>query len=144
MSQFRPLSESVMASPQITLDDINSAAAEGVTLIICNRPDNEEPGQLNGESVRAAAAAKGISFAAIPISNLNVDRSTVEAMADALESADGKVLAYCRTGTRSTFLWSFASSLRGGDHDQIIAQAAQAGYDVSPARTMMEQLAPGV
>ena len=55
VSDFRTLSDTVMASPQIALADIDDAATQGVKLVICNRPDDEEPGQLNVAEIEAAA-----------------------------------------------------------------------------------------
>ncbi len=141
MSQFRHLSDSVMASPQISLDDIAAAYEQGVTLIICNRPDDEDPGQLNSTEIRLAAAEKGIEYLWVPISGGNFGEAQVREMADALAGNDGKVLAYCRSGTRSTLLWALAEASMGGDPDQLARQANMAGYDTSPVRQGMEMLA---
>ena len=64
----------------------------------------------------------------------------VTAMADAIENADGKILAYCRSGTRSTLLWALARAAKG-DHPAVLSeQAADAGYDLSPVAAMMDML----
>lgn len=141
MSQFRRLSDSVMASPQISLADIESAHDQGVTLIICNRPDDEEPGQLDSGSIRQAAAEKGIDYLLIPITQAGFSEPQVGAMADALASAEGQVLAYCRSGTRSTLLWALAEASTGGDPDVLAGQAQAAGYDISPVRPVMDMMA---
>jgi uncharacterized protein (TIGR01244 family) len=141
MSKFRRLSESVMASPQLALPDIDLAHAQGVTLIICNRPDDEESGQLGGDLIREAAAKKGIEYRSIPISGGNFKEPEVAAMVDALESATGQVLAFCRSGTRSTLLWALAEASIGEDPDVLAQQAEAAGYDVSPVRPVMDMLA---
>jgi uncharacterized protein (TIGR01244 family) len=62
-------------------------------------------------------------------------------MAAALEGASGPVLAYCRSGTRSTLLWALAEASKGADPDELAAAAARAGYDVSPIRTLIDMLA---
>lgn len=141
MSDFRSLSDSVLASPQISLDDIANAKEKGVTLIINNRPDGEEEGQLEGSAVERAAKSAGIGYISIPIGQAGFSQPQVQAMADALDSAEGPVLAYCRSGTRSTFLWSLAQASMGGDPDGIAAAALSAGYDVSPVRPAMDMLA---
>jgi uncharacterized protein (TIGR01244 family) len=141
ISQFRRLSDSVLASPQISLEDIEHARAEGVTLIVCNRPDGEDPGQLESESIRQTAAEKGIDYLSIPITASGFSEPQVAAMADALAGAEGKVLAYCRSGTRSTLLWALAQASTGGDPDVLAAQARAAGYDVAPVRPAMDILA---
>ena len=58
-----------------------------------------------------------------------------------LDTADGPVLGFCRTGTRSTLLWALVQAHRGRDLDEVAGEAAKAGYDVSPVRPAMEQLA---
>src|SRR3546814_6500546 len=108
MSDFRKLSGTMLASSQLRLDDIASAAAAGVTLIINNRPDGEEPGAPQGAEIEAAAMAAGIDYRAIPVRPGGFDESQAAAMQEALERARGTVLAYCRTGTRSTLLWALA------------------------------------
>ena len=62
-------------------------------------------------------------------------------MTEALAEAQGPVLAYCRSGTRSTLLWSLAQAQNGRDPDAIAADAAGAGYDVAPIRPLLKALA---
>lgn len=143
LSDFRPLSITVLASPQISLEDIESAKAAGVTLIVNNRPDGEEPSAPQGDAIAAAASAAGIGYLAIPIGQSGYSEAKVDAMAAALAGAEGKVLAYCRSGTRSTFLWSLAQAKSGADPDTIATAAMAAGYDITPVRPMVETLAAG-
>lgn len=143
MSQFRRLSDTVYASPQIMPADIAQAAAEGVTLIINNRPDGEAPDQPPGEEIAAAAQAAGIAYRAIPVGGGGFAEPQVNAMVEALGSTDGPVLAYCRTGTRSTLLWSLAQAKLGRDPEEIAAAANAAGYDIGPVRPMVDMLAAG-
>jgi uncharacterized protein (TIGR01244 family) len=66
----------------------------------------------------------------------------VEAMEAALAAAGDKpVLAYCRSGTRSTLLWALAQARMGMTTDTIAAHAAGAGYDVSPILPQLDFLA---
>ena len=53
------------------------------------------------------------------------------------------MLAYCRSGTRSTLLWALAEASRGGEPAALAASAAQAGYDISPVRAVVDMLAAG-
>lgn len=143
MSQFRRLSDTVYASPQIMPEDVALAAAEGITLIINNRPDGEAPDQPDGDEIAAAAQAAGIAYRAIPVGGGGFAEPQVNAMVDALASTDGPVLAYCRTGTRSTLLWSLAQARLGRDPEEIAAAANAAGYDIGPVRPMVDMLAAG-
>ena len=141
MSSFHKLSSSVLASPQIAPADIEAARAEGVRLVINKRPDGEAPDQPSGSEIEAAARAAGMDYRAIPVTPGGFDEGQVQAMAEALENADGKVLAYCRSGTRSTLLWALAQAACGADPQAIADAAADAGYDVSPVRPAIEMLA---
>ena len=141
MSDFRTLNENIHVSPQLTLDDVATAAAEGVVMIVNNRPDGEEPSAPQGEDIAAAAAAAGLNYVAIPIGHSGFSEPQVDAMITALEQAEGPILAYCRSGTRSTLLWALAAAKQGVAPDAIARTAAQAGYDVSPIRPMIDMLA---
>ncbi len=141
MSEFRKLSGTVWASPQIGVEDVAEAAAAKFALIINNRPDGEAPDQLDGELIAQAARDAGMEYRAIPVGQSGFSEAQVAAMAEALSSTDGKTLAYCRSGTRSTFLWSLAQAQQGKEPDDIVAAAAGAGYDVSPIKAGIDMLA---
>ena len=141
MTGFRRLSETVFASPQITPDDIAAAREAGVTLVINNRPDGEAEDQPPGARIEAAAREAGMDYRAIPVGGAGFGEPQVEAMAEALESAQGAVLAYCRSGTRSTLLWALAQARAGRDPEEIAAAAQAAGYDVAPVRPAIDMLA---
>jgi uncharacterized protein (TIGR01244 family) len=141
MSDFRRLTENVLVSPQLALEDVAAAAAVGVTLIVNNRPDGEDPDAPQGDAIADAAAAAGLNYVAIPIGHSGFSEPQVDAMIRALDQAEGPILAYCRSGTRSTLLWALASAKQGEDPDTIARTAAQAGYDVSPIRSVIDMLA---
>lgn len=138
---FRQISDKVLASPQIGLDEVAEASALGVTLIINNRPEDESDDQTPGAAIEAAACAAGIAYIAIPVTHAGFSEWQVTAMAKALSETQGPVLAYCRSGTRSTLLWAMAQASSGANPDTLAAQAAAAGYDISPVRAMVDMLA---
>lgn len=140
MSAFRKLDDKVMASPQISLADVKAAKALGVRLIVNNRPEGESDDQVPGSEIEAAARSEGMDYIAIPITHTGFSHGQVEAMAQALAKADGPVLAYCRSGTRSTLLWALAEASQGQSSDALAAAARQAGYDLTPIRAMMDML----
>ena len=137
---FRSVTNDLMVSPQISLDAVAEAKTLGVTLIINNRPEGESDDQVPGADIEAAAQAAGLEYVAIPITHSGFSQPQVEAMVAALQGAEGKVLAYCRSGTRSTLLWALAESAQGGDPDSLTNMAAKAGYDVGPVRPLMDML----
>ena len=126
---MRRLDETAFVAPgRIAPADMPGLAAAGIRLVVNNRPDGEEPGQPSSAEIEAAARAAGLDYRHIPVAGgFPADR--VAAMADALD--EGPVLAFCRSGTRSTWLWALARSSRGADGQTLIRQAAQAGYDLS-------------
>ncbi|MCZ8135610.1 MAG: TIGR01244 family sulfur transferase [Porphyrobacter sp.] len=140
MSGFRKLTENVFVSPQLALEDVAAAAAAGVAMIVNNRPDGEEPDAPQGDEISAAAAAAGLNYVAIPVGHSGFSEPQVDAMIAALEQAEGPILAYCRSGTRSTFLWALAAAKQGENPDTIARAAMQAGYDISPIRAMIDML----
>ncbi|MFC0634394.1 TIGR01244 family sulfur transferase [Brevundimonas balnearis] len=133
----RPLDPAVHVSPQIALEDLAVLKARGYGAVISNRPDGEEPGQPSADQVRAAAEAEGLGFVHIPISMPNLGPDQVQAMRAALEDLPGPVLAFCKSGTRSAVMWALTQA---GERpaDDLIAQAAEVGYDISGLRGRLE------
>jgi uncharacterized protein (TIGR01244 family) len=140
---FRQISESVYASPQIGVEEIANAKDLGITMIINNRPEGESDDQTPGPQIAEAAAAAGMEYVEIPVTHAGFAQNQVVAMAEALERSVGPVLAYCRSGTRSTLLWALARAKAGDNPDELARQAAAAGYDLSPVRQIMDVLAAG-
>lgn len=134
---FQALIPSLSVSPQLIEADVAQAARDGFRAIIDNRPDGEEPGQLSANDVQVLTAAHGMGFAHVPTIGGKVTDEDVAGMADALAGLEGPVLAYCRTGTRSTMLWAL-SEAGTQPADAIIATAAAAGYDLAALRLRLE------
>jgi len=131
MSDFRTVTDDFSVSPQIAPEDLAIAATQGFKLIINNRPDGEQPGQPTSAEIEAKAKALDLDYVYIPV----VGRPTPEqakATRDAAAAAGGKVLAFCRSGTRSITAWSMGQAAAGdrpaGD---LVALGAGAGYDLS-------------
>lgn len=138
--KFIELADGFLVSPQIAPGDVAAAAARGVRLIINNRPDGEEPGQPEAADIAAAAGAAGIAFISIPVDGRGVGEDHLERFDAAIARADGPVLAYCRTGTRSTVLRALARARRGDDAGEIMSEAAAAGYNLSNIAPRLEAL----
>lgn len=136
---FRTLDETILVAGQIEPGDIATAAAQGVRTIINNRPDGEQPGQPTGAEIEAAAKAQGLGYVHIPVDHSGFSREQVDAMTDAL-AQPGPALAFCRSGTRSTYLWALARGAAGDDPATIASKAAAAGYDVSGLMPLITSL----
>lgn len=139
---FRPLTDSVLVSPQISVEDVARAKEMGVSFILNNRPEGESPDQTPGEDIAAAAAAAGIGYAAVPVNHSGFALWQLDGMDEALGSIPegGKLLAYCRSGTRSTLLWALSRARAGDNPDALSDIASAAGYDLSPVRQIMDAL----
>ena len=127
------VSEAFAVSPQIRLEDMRELADAGYRTVICNRPDGEEPNQPPVASMQDAAEATGLDFHHIPVSGGAFPPDAIKAFAKVREQADGKVLAYCRTGTRSITLDALAN-IENETADERIKRAERAGYDLSGLR----------
>ena len=137
---IRKIDDSISVAPQISVEDVAAIKAAGFTAIVNNRPDDEEAGQIPGDAIRDAALAAGLTYTAIPITHAGFSYPQIEAMADALASAGGPVLAFCRSGTRSCNLWALAQAKNGADADALIAKGAGAGYNLEGIRPLLDQL----
>ena len=131
-SACRRLDERTIVSGQIHPEEIPALAAIGVTMIVNNRPDGEEPGQPRGHEIEAAALHAGLGYRHIAVGPSGLASDLVERMAEAIDDAEGTLFAFCRSGTRSTYLWALARSSQGAPGEELIEKAAKAGYDLKP------------
>lgn len=136
-----PLTPDFAVAPQIDASDLPALAAAGVKIIVSNRPDGEEWGQPSNAELRAAAEAAGLDYVEIPVTHAGFSHAQIEQLGAVLDRA-APVLAFCRSGTRSTFLWALTRAARGDDPDDLARTAAQAGYDLSPVYGLLQTLRP--
>ena len=128
---LRQLDDKTLISGQILPADVPGLKAQGVTMIVCNRPDGEEPGQPTAAEIEDSAQQAGLEFRNIPIVR-GIGPSDAETMREALEAADGKILAYCRSGARSALVWAVARREQGASIEELEQAAKQAGVDLTP------------
>lgn len=128
--ELKRINDHVSVSGQIQPEDIKTLKDLGFTTIVNNRPDGEAPDQPSGAEIEAAAKAAGLTYHAIPLGREGVNPEMVANTRAVLEGSDGKVFCFCRSGTRSTTLWAL-SQAGEAPAEKIIAQAAEAGYDMS-------------
>jgi uncharacterized protein (TIGR01244 family) len=128
----RQLDETTFVSGQIRPEDVPALKELGVTLIVNNRPDNEDSGQPEGDEIEAAAKAAGIDYRHVPIAR-GMGPSDVEAMREAIHAAgEGKLFAFCRSGNRSVLSWAVAKSEDGVPREELNRMAKEAGFDLGP------------
>ena len=129
---IRQLDHRTLVSSQIAPGEVAGLAGEGVTMLVNNRPDGEEPGQPQASEIEAAAAEAGIGYRFVPIIR-GIGPADVEAMQEALrETGDGKLLAFCRSGTRSAFAVSLAHREEDASREEVERKLSEAGFDHGP------------
>jgi len=118
-----------VSAQQLQPEEIAQVAALGFKSIIANRPDGEAAGQPSFSEIEREAKAHGLSARYVPIAGGATDADAA-AFGAALAELPKPVLAYCRSGTRSTMLWALSEAGRLPVED-ILSKAADAGYDMS-------------
>ena len=134
MTQFKPLDDRTLVAGQIYPADLEEARRHGVTMIVNNRPDGEDEGQPTSEELEAAAEAVGIDYRHIPIAR-GLGPAQIEEMRSAMSelAEDGRMLAFCRSGMRSTLAWAVASRENGVPRDLLDERAHSAGFNLTAA-----------
>ena len=129
---IRQLDDKVMVSGQVAPHEVAALAQQGVTMLVNNRPDGEEPGQPMASEIEDAAEAAGIGYRFVPIMR-GIGPADVESMQEALRDTEGgKLLAFCRSGTRSALALALAKREEGVSADEVVQQLNQAGFDHGP------------
>lgn len=111
--QYRQITDDYAVSPQISIDDVRLIRDAGFKSVICNRPDNEDPGQPSADTIKAAVEAAGLQFLWVPVISGQMTPDNVSDQANALEALPGPVFAYCRSGTRCTNLYAAIQRSKG-------------------------------
>ena len=131
---MKQISDKLFIAPQLTAADIRVARANGIAAIINNRPDDEETGQPSASENRRTAEAAGLGYTHIPVVPGQINKDHVISFQLALQSAEGPVLAHCKTGTRSATLHAIGEVLDGRmARSDILPLGQRLGVDLSGA-----------
>ena len=129
---IRQLDDKILVSGQIRPEDVAALASEGVTMILNNRPDGEEPGQPLAATIEDAAEQAGIAYRFVPILR-GIGPADVDCIQQALrEAGDGKLLAYCRSGSRSALACGLAMREEGMSAEEVQRRLSEAGFEAGP------------
>lgn len=135
---IRRIDRTLSVSDQIAPSELGSVAAAGFQLVVCNRPDGEEPGQPTAAAVAAAAAEFGLTFVHLPFVG-EPDLASIADMERLIGGERTPILAYCRTGRRSEVIarraWALyasrtPSALATEDRRPVKQPAAVRSFDV--------------
>jgi uncharacterized protein (TIGR01244 family) len=132
MNMAHQLDEQTLVAGQIAPADVSGLKAQGVTMIVNNRPDGEDAGQPTSADIEQAARAAGIDYRHVPIAR-GMGPTDIEAMRDAMHAAgEGKLFAFCRSGNRSALAWAVAKSEDGTSRDALEHCLSEAGFSLGP------------
>ena len=125
---IHPLSNELSVAPQPLAGDMRAVAEAGFRSIICNRPDGEGVDQPGFTEIERAAEEHGLVARYLPAESGKVTDEQGAAFSALLAELPKPILAYCRTGMRSTTMWALS---RAGStpRPEIIERSAKAGYD---------------
>ena len=135
----RQVTDEVSVSPQISVADVAAIAAAGFKSIVCNRPDGEQPGQVEFAEIEKAAKAAGLEIVFQPVISGAMSDSDGERFGEIVAGLPKPVLAYCRSGTRCAALWSL-SEARTRSPGEILQSTAEAGYDLRGLAPRLDQI----
>ena len=127
---IKHLHDNLSVSGQVKLGDLKNIATSGFKTIINNRPDGEAPRQPRSDTLTKRVKELGLSYHYLPVISGQLTDKNVADFAKLLPKTKGPVLAFCRTGTRSTTLWAKANKGKMSA-DALIKSAAGAGYNLS-------------
>ena len=108
---IRPVAPDVYVAPQLTPEAMAEVARAGFRSVINNRPDFEHgPQQPTNASIEAAARAAGLEYRFFPVESGYQSPQEIAAFAQLLKELPRPILAFCRSGARSTRLYMAATS----------------------------------
>jgi len=92
-------------APQPLLSDFQELRRLGFMTIVNNRPDGEDPDQPGSAAEAQAARAAGLGYVHIPVTSTGMTEEDARLFKQTIEQAPGPVVAHCRSGARSFYLW---------------------------------------
>jgi len=139
------IDDRVAIAGQLTPADMKDIAAAGYVAVVNNRPDGEAMfGQPRTADLKAAAEAAGLAFLDLPFSGPRATPDQVRAFAGLLAGRPGRVVAYCKSGMRSSLLWGTAALAGGRSLEEVLGAARRAGQELEPVGETMVALAKAV
>ncbi len=129
---IRQLDDHMMVCGQVAPHEVAGLAEQGITVLVNNRPDGEETGQPLAGDIEDAAAKAGITYHFSPIMR-GIGPADIESMQQAVRDAEGgKLLAFCRSGTRSALTLALAKREEGAPAEEVTRLLTDAGFDPAP------------
>ena len=137
--EIKRISPFLSVSPQIYPAHVERLALLGFKTIINNRPDNETDDQPMEAELLKLATKYGIEFISLPVISGELTEQNINEFGEAMGRVTGPVLAYCRSGMRSTSLWALYEARHMGSA-AIIDFASTLGYDLSWQKEHLDEV----
>ena len=131
------VTEKLAVAPQPKLSHFQEFKRQGFTTIVNNRPDGEDPNQLGSAAEEEAARAAGLGYVHIPVTSTGMTKDDARLLQEIIEHAPGPVVAHCRSGARSFYLWVLSGDLDSRTDAELLAKATELGVDTDAARTWL-------
>ncbi|WP_412842301.1 bifunctional sulfur transferase/dioxygenase Blh [Brucella tritici] len=134
-----PVTHKLSVAAQVQPEDFQELRRLGFKTVINNRPDGEEASQPGSDAEAAAAKAAGLDYVFIPVTSSSMTEDDVRRFAEAIVASDGPVLAHCRSGARSFYMWVLAgdADVQGFSDDKLIAVASDIGIAPDASRAWL-------
>ncbi len=108
---LRQIADTVCVAPQLTPEAMAELARLGFKSVVNNRPDFEhDPDQPTSAAMQAAAEAAGLAYRHLPVDAGWQSPEQIAAFAELLTTLPQPMLAFCRSGARSTRLHQQATA----------------------------------
>ena len=128
--EIKRLTEQLSVGPQITEPDLAILREKGFRSVICNRPDGEGADQPTFEELARSAKKLGLDMRYVPVTGGRVTDQDAADFDSSIKELPKPVFAYCRSGMRSTTLWSL-SQAKSLSLPDIVRTAKGAGFDMN-------------
>ena len=139
-----PVTEKFSVAGQLQPEDFDELSRLGFKTVINNRPDGEEPSQPGSGVEAKAAEAAGLAYVHIPVTSMSMTESDARRFAEAIVGSDGPVIAHCRSGARSFYMWILAGNadVEGFGNDRLVTAASEIGIEPEAARSWLAKHKP--
>lgn len=113
-----------------------------IKTVICNRPDGEDSDQTHFEAIKSWLTLAGVEKVVyLPVTLDGLNDEVLTKFQDTIAQSSAPILAYCRTGARSTIMWVLNQMKRGVGIESLIKAAELANVNLNPYRDKLELIA---
>ncbi len=134
MIAIKKLNRNLSVTGEVRPEDMSAIVSLGFRSVVNNRPDGEAPDQADDAVLRETASRNGLGYEFIPVASRDIPHLAAARFAQAMAVLPGPVLAFCRSGARSTALADKAASAQSSqrrDFDIVVVGGGAGGSAVA-------------